>query len=136
MSTALKLLKASAFGGATACVFAPLFWPMVALVEDGHLSTSVLSGLPVVALFALLGGLWFAVFIGLPLVLMLWSARLRHPVVLVCAGGSSSAVVFSQFLSWPSSAWHLYLFFFVVGALCSGMAAWRMRSAPIPQADA
>ena len=130
MSPALQLLKASAFGGATAFIFAPLVWPAVVLIEQGTLSTSVLTGLLGVALFAFFGGLTFAVLIGFPLGLILWSAKLTHPLVFMCVGGIASAVVFSQFLSWPPSAWPLYAFFLLVSALCSGVAAWRMRSNP------
>ena len=120
-----KPLLSALFGGATAFIVAPLLWPIVVFLEQGSLSPSLLAGLLAVAMFAFLGGLAFSLVVGFPLLVLLKRVRLNHPLFFALFGAVASTIVFSQFFTWPLSAWPLYGYFFIVGGLCSAVAAWK-----------
>jgi uncharacterized membrane protein len=132
----IKKLLSALYGGASALFFAPLLWPIVIYHQQGHLSSSLLVGLLAVAFFALLGGLTFGLFVGFPLLVLFERLHLSNPLFIVVAGAIASAVVFSKFLSWSLSSWPLYIFFLIVGGLCSSVAALKMRSNPAFKRDA
>ena len=120
-----KSLLSALLGGAAAFIFAPVLWPIVVYLEQGDLSSTLLAGLLAVAFFALLGGLAFGLVIGFPLLALLKKVRLHSPLLIVSIGSLASAIVFSQFFSWPLSAWPLYGYFLIIGGLCSAVAAWK-----------
>jgi len=120
-----KSLLSALFGGAAACIFAPVLWPLVIYLEKGGIPdlSGLLNGLVAVAGLALLGGLLLGVLVGFPLLLLFPRVGIRNPLFIVLAGAIASAVVFSGFMSWPASAWPLYAFFTIVGGLCGAVAA-------------
>jgi uncharacterized membrane protein len=120
-----KPLLSALFGGAAAFIVAPLLWPLLVFFEQGSLSSTLLAGLLAVAMFALLGGLAFGLVVGFPLLVLLKRARFNHPLFVVLFGAVASTIVFSRFFTWPLDAWPLYGYFFIVGGLCSAVAAWK-----------
>jgi hypothetical protein len=121
----LRSLRSALTGGAAAFLIAPLLWPFVVYIEQGHFSSTLFAGLLAVSAFALAAGLVVALLVGFPLLVLLQRLRLTNPLLVVVPAALTSAVVFSKFLSWPLSAWPLYGYFLIVGGFCGGVAAWK-----------
>lgn len=128
-SNLTRSLTSAVFGGVSAFFFGPLLWLGLIFLNDGEFSSAAFAGLIAVALFATIAGLVFAVFVGFPILALFNRFGLHRPIFIILAASLASVLVFSRFLSLPLSAWPLYVYMCVLGALCGAVSAWH--NAPV-----
>lgn len=125
-------LRAAVQGGSFAGIAAPLLWPLVLLLDpppsQGGEPASLVQGLLLIALLALVAGIAVSVFVGFPALLVLVALRLAYPPVVALVGAGLAVPVVFGFFSWPQPSLSLVLFSSIVGALCGWVAGRQLRS--------